>query len=534
MLKKMQRRFILAAMAAFGTVMLILLAGINIANYQRTTAAQDEMVRNLLRREQRLAGRPEEEGRSGAAGRSVAEGQSGAAGRSVAEEQPETEVQSEAPGHPGAEGQPVAEGHSEAARQPVAEGRPETESQSEATGQPGAEGQPVAEGHSEVARQPVAEGQPETESQSEATGQPGAVGQPEAAGHPEEDPAPLGELPFGGPEAEFTTRFFAVHYDLSGRVRFISRDHISSIDEETARAYGADVLEKGREKGYYGEYRYGVKQDGDSITVLFLNTAGPLQFVHTLFWLSLAIGAASLAVVFLLVVFFSRYAIRPYVKNMERQKRFITDAGHELKTPITSIAASADIAAMEYEGDEWISNIQKQTARLAKLVGELVALSRMDEEAPLPEKSTFSLSDAAWEAAEPFAVLAKASGKAYTQNIGENITLYGNSGSVRQMISILLDNAVRYSGEGGEIRLDIFRRRGKIYIWVFNTCSLPDISDLDRLFDRFYRLDESRSIHTGGTGIGLSMARAIAEAHGGRIGVRSEEGKRIWFTVCIS
>ena len=466
MLKKMQRRFILAAMAAFGTVMLILLAGINIVNFQHTTAAQDEMVRNLLRREQRLAGQPGAEGQFGAAGR------------------PETEGQSEETGQPGAESQPGAEGQSKA-------------------GYPGADGKPVA-------------------------------GQPEGAGHPEEAPVPLGELPFGGPEAEFTTRFFAVHYDLSGQVRFISRDHIFSIDEETARAYGADVLEKGREKGYYGEYRYGVKQDGDSLTVLFLNTAGPLQFVRTLFWLSLAIGAASLAVVFLLVVFFSRYAIRPYVKNMERQKRFITDAGHELKTPITSIAASADIAAMEYEGDEWISNIQKQTARLAKLVGELVALSRMDEEAPLPEKSAFSLSDAAWEAAEPFAVLAKASGKTYTQNIEENITLYGDSGSVRQMISILLDNAVRYSVEGGEIRLDIFRRRGKIYICVFNTCSLPDISDLDRLFDRFYRLDESRSTHTGGTGIGLSMARAIAEAHGGRIGVSSEEGKRIWFTVCIS
>lgn len=407
MLKKMRRRFILAAMAAFGTVTLLLLAGINIVNYHRTTTAQDNMVQALLQRERHLAERP------------------------------------------------------------------------------------------------------------------GAV------------PPPLGDMHPGGPEAEFTTRFFAVHCDSSGRVHFISRDHISSVDEETAAAYAGAVLGKGREKGYWREYRYGVSEEAAGITVLFLNAAEPLQYMRSLFFVSSAIGAVSLLVVLGLVVFFSRYAVRPYMKNMERQKRFITDAGHELKTPITSIAASADIAAMEYEGDEWIDNIRKQTARLAKLVGDMVALSRLDEETPLPEKAVFSLSDAAWETAEPFAVLAKAEGKTYALNIEEKLTLYGERGMIQQMISILLDNAVKYSGERGEIRLDIYRRRGKVCIEVFNTCSLPDISDLDRLFDRFYRIDESRSSRTGGTGIGLSMAQAIAEAHGGRIEVRSEEGKRIWFKVIL-
>ena len=305
-------------------------------------------------------------------------------------------------------------------------------------------------------------------------------------------------MPGAGPEAEFTTRFFAVHCDLSGRVRFISRDHISSVDEETAETYGAEVLERGREKGYYGGYRYGVSREGDSIIVLFLNAEAPLQYMRWLFLLSLVIGIASLLVVSGLVVFFSGYAVRPYMENMERQKRFITDAGHELKTPITSIAASADIAAMEYQGDEWISNIQKQAFRLAKLTGELVALSRLDEETPLPEKSTFSLSDAAWEAAEPFSVLARAEGKTYIQNIEEKLTLYGDCGTIRQMISLLLDNAVRYSDQGGEIRLDIYRRRGKICIRVFNTCSLPEGSDLDRLFDRFYRRHRYRPVHGAG------------------------------------
>ncbi len=188
---------------------------------------------------------------------------------------------------------------------------------------------------------------------------------------------------------------------------------------------------------------------------------------------------------------------------------------------------------MEHEGDEWIENIRRQAARLTKLVGDMVALSRLDEEMPFPEKSRFSVSEAAWEAAEPFAVLAKAKGKSYSQHIEEGLNLYGDRNAIQRMISILLDNAVRYSDDGGEIQMQLNRRWGKVCVEVSNTCELPDISDLDRLFDRFYRLDESRSAKTGGTGIGLSMVRAIAETHGGKATVQSADGKEICFRVVI-
>lgn len=408
MLRKMQRRFIAAAMTAFGTVMAVLVIVINIVNYCQTTSRQDDLAGNLLRHERK------------------------------------------------------------------------------------------------------------------------------AAADPQKPRPPFPDMPGGGPEAEFTTRFFVMYCGADGNIKAVSRDHIASIDEETAREYTEAVLEKGKEKGYYGDYRYHVNREEAGATVLFLNASHALQSIKSLFFLSIVIGIGSILVVFILIIFFSGYAIRPYVKNIERQKRFITDAGHELKTPITSIATSADIAAMEYEGDEWISNIRKQTARLTRLVSDLVALSRLDEEMPFPEKAGFSLSDAAWETAEPFAVLAKANGKRYRQRIEEGLKLYGDREAIQRMISILLDNGIKYSEEGGEISLDIYRRRRKIYIEVFNTCSLPDGSDLNRLFDRFYRLDESRAAHTGGTGIGLSMARAIAEAHGGRIGVESEAGKSICFQVVLT
>ncbi len=406
MLKKIQRRFILAAMAAFGTVMALIIVGINAANYYRTTSMQDHLAGELLAHERTAFSRPEA-------------------------------------------------------------------------------------------------------------------------------PPPVRDLSGRDPEAAFTTRFFTVHCDADGRIREVIRDYISSVDEETAKGYAQAVLSKGRERGYYKDYRYLVSRSKKGISVLFLNAAVHLQSMRSLFFVSLVTGACSLLLVFFLTVFFSRRAVRPYLKNIERQKQFITDAGHELKTPITSIATSADIAAMEHEGDEWIENIRRQTARLTKLAGDMVALSRLDEEMPFPERSRFSVSEAVWEIAEPFAQLAKAKGKNYNQRIEEDLTLYGDRDAIQRMISILLDNAVKYSDEGGKIQMQIYRRRGKVCIEVSNTCDLPDNFDPDRLFDRFYRLDESRSAMTGGTGIGLSMVRAIAEAHGGKAAVQRPDRREICFRVVV-
>ena len=292
-------------------------------------------------------------------------------------------------------------------------------------------------------------------------------------------------------------------------------------------------MSKGREEGYLEEYRYRVKEDESGFSIIFLNVSGDQRFVRSLGTVSVITAFISLLSVFLLILLFSGKAIQPYMKNIERQKQFITDAGHELKTPLTSISTSADILSMEYEDDEWIENIRKQAKRLTHLVNNLVALSRLDEVSPFPEKMKFSVSDAAWETAEPFLALARAEGRSYLQHIEEGLTLWGDRNAIQQMLSILLDNAVRYSKKGGEIRLDIYQKRGRIYLEVFNTCEIQDVTELNGVFDRFYRLDESRSANTGGSGIGLSMAQAIAEAHGGKITVHSTEGKTVVFKVVI-
>lgn len=351
---------------------------------------------------------------------------------------------------------------------------------------------------------------------------------------PPGDAPMISDMPWAdGPEADFTTRFFIVHCSSEGRIKDIFHEHISSVDRDAIRQEVEKILNSNRERGYWDDYRYMVKQEKNGFTIVFLDVYRERRFIRSLFWISIMTVLLSLGVVFALTVFFSGRAIRPYLRNIERQKRFITDAGHELKTPLTSISTSADILAMEMEGDEWVENIKKQTARMTRLVSDLVALSRLDEEMPFPEKAEFSISDAAWETAEAFAALAGAKGKRFTPCIEENLIFTGDCTAVQRLLSILLDNAVRYSPEGGEIRLEVFRRHNRIHLEVSNPCGVRDIPDLDRLFDRFYRPDESRCSDAGGTGIGLSMARAIAEAHGGKITAKSSDEKTIVFKAIL-
>ena len=331
------------------------------------------------------------------------------------------------------------------------------------------------------------------------------------------------------PEVPYMIRFFSVHIAEDGTVAHINQNYIASVSEADAEVYADTVLSHGKAHGYEGGYRYLVSQEDTETVILFLNSERELQTMKSLLWITLAIAGFCLVVVFGLVVLFSRRAITPYLKNMEAQKQFITNASHELKTPLTAISTSADVLAMEHDGDEWVHNIQVQSGRLAKLVTSLVALSRLDEENPFPVRTEFSLSDALWEISEPFVSLAQVKGKTYTQDIADGLTVTGDRTAIQQMVSILLDNALKYSPDGGSISLTARRSGKKAEITVSNTVDMARPIDTGRLFDRFYRADESHSSAVSGTGIGLSIVKATVEAHGGTISAR-QEGCVMMFT----
>ena len=334
------------------------------------------------------------------------------------------------------------------------------------------------------------------------------------------------------PETKYMTRYFAVVYDSDGDALRVLSDYIATVSAQQALYYASDALSTGHMQGYYGDYRYCVKSGAAASAVIFLNASPEQQSMKTLLTVSLMVAAASLLLGFALVAAFSKKAIAPYVRNMELQKQFITDAGHELKTPLTSISTSADVLKMENGDNEWVDNIQKQTVRMSKLVKNLVTLSRLDEGVPLPDMTEFSLSDAAWEAAEPFTMRAKAQGKSFSQSISPGLAMKGDMAAVQQLISILLDNAFKYSDENGEIRLSLYPQHKNNIIEVYNTCPPDSLGDIDRFFDRFYRADSSRK-YDGGTGIGLAIAKATAQALGGSINAETADGRSIVFKVIL-
>ena len=353
---------------------------------------------------------------------------------------------------------------------------------------------------------------------------------------PDQGPGGRGPAPFmiqPNVEANYMTRFFIVRFREDGTASSAFTDFIASVDEKQAISYAQQILEKGKTHGYFNEYRYLNTEINGRKVVLFLNSIREIQSMRSLRILTLIISLVSLVALFPLVYLFSGKAIKPIVRNVEMQKQFITDAGHELKTPLTSISTSLEVLSMEHGEDEWTENIKNQISRLSKLVHELVTLSKMDEEVPLPKKEHFSLSDVAWEVVEVYKPQIKACGKSLDVNISDDITILGEKTAIQQMLSVLLDNAVRYSTPESEIRFSVVKKKSHTAIEVFNKCNYEAPPDEEKLFDRFYRPDESRSTESGGSGIGLAIAKAVTEAHGGTIKASCPDGKDMTITAIL-
>lgn len=229
----------------------------------------------------------------------------------------------------------------------------------------------------------------------------------------------------------------------------------------------------------------------------------------------------------LLVSLFSLRAIHPLIENAVRQKQFITDAGHELKTPLTAISANMDVLELDIGENEWIRATRQQIAGMGALIKEMIYLSRMDEDDSGLEMADFNLSKVVLEIAEPFEGMAEYTGRNMKLNVQDNLYIHGNEAAVQRLVSILCDNAVKYAPEGDEILLELSKEGKQICLMTENAQSEPLPPDeLKHLFDRFYRGDKSRSKESGGFGIGLSVARAVMEKHGGTIqAVITQEGR---------
>ncbi|WP_406541572.1 sensor histidine kinase [Clostridium ljungdahlii] len=334
-------------------------------------------------------------------------------------------------------------------------------------------------------------------------------------------------------ETQFETRYFVVHVNKDGSIREIDTNHIAAVSSADAAGYANKVLGSGKTSGYSDIYKYIVVNKPDGLMLVFMDCRSQIQ-IATLFLLtSCGVALITLLLVFILVSIFSKKAINPIIENMEKQKQFITDAGHEIKTPLAIISANADVLELTHGKSKWITSTRNQISRLDKLVKNLLTLSKMDEGNVKLVFTDFDLSDSVFETTAPFGTIAEAQNKKFLMDIKPGIKLHGDEDSIDQLVSTLVDNAVKYTNEKGTIKISLSTAKKCSKLEVYNTTDEIDKDNLDRLFDRFYRVDSSRSRETGGYGIGLSIAKSIVQAHHGKISVRSEDGKSICFTVLI-
>ena len=332
------------------------------------------------------------------------------------------------------------------------------------------------------------------------------------------------------PETPYSTRYFVLRYNGDGDLEQADLTHIAAVSEDDTAQYLTAALRHGAGFGYTAGYKYYVVHtDTDRWMAIFLDSYQELHAVVTFAWMSLAAMTVCVVLVYGIVVLCSRRAIAPVVQASERQKQFITDASHELKTPITVIATSLKVLEMEVGQQKWIDKAESQTEKLTQLVNALVTLSRMDEETSPLQMADFPVSDALTETAESFRDFAASAGHPLDVRVTPGLTYCGDEYAVRQLVSILLDNAVKYALPETAIRFVLEKGKRGVVLRCSNACTPLAEGETEKLFDRFYRSDQARSAD-GSFGVGLSIARSIAEGHHGFIRAQCPQPGEIVFT----
>lgn len=333
-------------------------------------------------------------------------------------------------------------------------------------------------------------------------------------------------------ELPYESRYFSVFFAGDGSVAAVNTGKVAAVDDESAVDYAMSALWSGNDRGFEDNYRYRVYETGGERHVIFLDCGRETGSFKGFLFTIAAVSGAGLLAVLLLLIFLSARIVKPFSENYEKQKRFITDAGHELKTPLTIIDADADVLEMDMGKNEWLSDIRLQTKRLAELTNSLIQLSRTEEQ-PRTEMIEFPLSDLVEETAEGFKTLAGTQGKEFITHIEPMLSVTGDEKAIGQLISILLDNAVKYSDDGGRIEVTLEKQKTTVRLSVFNTTPYVSAATLPQLFDRFYRADSSRNSGTGGYGLGLSIAAAITAAHKGKISASTKDERSLLIVVTL-
>ena len=334
-------------------------------------------------------------------------------------------------------------------------------------------------------------------------------------------------------------RYFSVVYKEDKTLYSSNLDHLSNLSKEQALSYANKVIKDSRSSGVFKVgsqfYSYQITQDSKTKRYLLvvLDSTNYLESRNDFFWLSIQLCFYSFIFFVLVVSGFSNFAIRPYIKNYENQKRFITNAGHELKTPLAIISANTELQELMTGENEWTESTKDQVKRLSNLINQMVVLARLEEQ-PDVTLVDVNFSEVVKKVAGNFKSVIEKAGKKYEIKLQEDIHVKATEDELYELVSILIDNACKYCDEDGQIFVTLTKaKRGKrSRLTVANSYDDGKNVDYSRFFDRFYREDESHNQKQPGYGIGLSMAESLVRIFKGRIWVSYKKGL-IGFTVLL-
>ena len=334
-------------------------------------------------------------------------------------------------------------------------------------------------------------------------------------------------------------RYFSVVYKEDKTLYSTNLDHLSNLSKEQALSYANKVIKDSRSSGVFKVcsdfYSYQITQDSKTKRYLLvvLDSTNYLESRNDFFWLSIQLCFYSFIFFVLVVSGFSNFAIRPYIKNYENQKRFITNAGHELKTPLAIISANTELQELMTGENEWTESTKDQVKRLSNLINQMVVLARLEEQ-PDVTLVDVNFSEVVKKVAGNFKSVIEKAGKKYEIKLQEDIHVKATEDELYELVSILIDNACKYCDEDGQIFVTLTKaKRGKrARLTVANSYADGKNVDYSRFFDRFYREDESHNQKQPGYGIGLSMAESLVRIFKGRIWVSYKKGL-IGFTVLL-
>ncbi len=325
-------------------------------------------------------------------------------------------------------------------------------------------------------------------------------------------------------DSAYRTRFFRIFLDEDKKVTNVNMDHIAAVDEKKAvRMTKIAMLRRGK-VGLVGSYRYRKEyKDGQVRSIIFLDCKENQSFYHLAVTITITVSTLLTCLITVIFAIASKRAVRPFEINSNRQKQFITDASHELKTPLAIISANAEVLQYKGDGNEWTQNIIDQTKHMGKLINQLLVLAKLDEVQEKSEKQEADLKLLLEETIEPFEEVATQKKVTLKLHLEEGVTIRVNREQIAQLVSILTENAAKYVNDGGKIVWRLTKTQHGAVLVVKNTTE-KELPDTKRMFDRFYRSDSSRSSKTGGQGIGLSIAKKIVDSHKGSITAKAGDG----------